>query len=172
MDLYKAIETRKSVRAYQDKPVEKEKFSRIMAAARLAPSARNDEEWRIVAVSDTETRRKLAEASGGQMFVAEAAYVLVICTESDKRLMMCGQPAYIIDAAIITDHITLASAAEGLGTCWIGAFDAEKVKSILGIPKEIETIAVLPLGYPEDPAAVSKHRRPLEEILCYERWEF
>jgi nitroreductase len=172
MDLYEAIKTRKSVRAYAEKAVEKEKFERIMAAARLAPSARNGEEWRIAAVTDAETRRKLAEASGGQSFIAGAPYVLVICAETDHRLMMCGQPAHVIDAAIITDHITLAAAAEGLGTCWIGAFDADKVKSILSIPKEIEAVAVLPLGYPEDPAPVSKSRRPVDEILCFEKWDF
>jgi nitroreductase len=172
MELYEAVETRKSVRSYLDKPVEKEKFDRIMEAARLAPSARNSEEWRIVAVSDPETRKKLAEASNNQMFIAQAAYVLVICADTDKRLMRCGQPAYAVDAAIITDHITLAAAAEGLGTCWIGAFDASEVKSILGIPEKIETVAVLPLGYPEDPKKEIKRRKSINEILCFEKWKF
>jgi nitroreductase len=152
--------------------VEEEKFNRIMEAARTAPSARNDQEWRIVAVTDGEIRQRLAEASNNQMFIARAAYVLVICAETDKRLMSCGQPAYAVDAAIITDHITLAAAAEGLGTCWIGAFDPEKVKSILGIPEKIEAAAVLPLGYPEDPGKKEKSRKPMKEILSRERWDF
>ncbi|MFP4383669.1 MAG: nitroreductase family protein [Spirochaetia bacterium] len=172
MELYEAIETRKSVRSYLDKPVEEEKFSRIMEAARIAPSARNDQEWRIVAVTGVETRKKLAEACNNQMFVAQAPFVLVICAETDKRLMSCGQPAYAVDAAIITDHITLAAAAEGLGTCWIGAFDPEKVKTILGIPEKIEVVAVLPLGYPSDPEKKEKSRKPMEEILSREKWDF
>ena len=69
------------------------------------------------------------------------------------------------------DHITLCVAAEGLGTCWIGAFYEDEVKKILGIPAEIRVVALLPIGYPKDPSPVRKYRLPLEKILMYENWK-
>jgi len=75
-----------------------------------------------------------------------------------------------VDAAIAIDHITLAAVAEGLGTCWIGAFDADEVRRILGIPPAIEVVELLPLGYPVDPAPVVKSRRRIEEIVHSDRW--
>ena len=85
--------------------------------------------------------------------------------------MPCGQLSYPIDLAIAIDHITLCAAAEGLGTCWIGAFDEEKVRAILGIPSHIRVVALLPLGHPTDPTPAEKRRLPLEAIVKRERWE-
>ena len=84
--------------------------------------------------------------------------------------MRCGQPAYPIDVAIAMDHLALAAAAEGLGTCWIGSFDEALVKQILGIPAEVRVVQLMPLGYPVDPSPVVKSRLSLEKILHYERW--
>ena len=170
MDVYEAIRTRKSVRSYRDKPVEKEKLVRILEAARLAPSASNRQEWRFVVVADVEKRRRLMEAAGGQEFVGEAPVVLVCCAETDGHRMRCGLECYPIDVAIAIDHITLAAVAEGLGTCWIGAFDQETVRSVLGIPPEIVVVELLPLGYPRDGSVAAKSRRALEEIVRWEAW--
>jgi nitroreductase len=85
--------------------------------------------------------------------------------------MTCGQPSYPIDAAIAIDHITLGAAAEGLGTCWIGAFYEDEVKQILGIPPEIRVVALLPLGYPQDPRPARKLRLSLERIVSCENWK-
>ena len=160
MDIYDAIETRKSVRAYQNTQVPEAVLTRLLEAARLAPSANNFQEWRFVVVRDREKRLQLAEAACRQSFVAE----------TNRHVMTCGQPCYPIDVAIAVDHITLCAAAEGLGTCWIGAFYEDEVKRILEIPPEIRVVTLLPIGYPKNPAKVRKHRRPLEKILSYERW--
>ena len=170
MDVYDAIRTRKSVRAYLDKPVEPEKLERVLEAARLAPSANNIQEWRFVVVTDAEKRRRLAEAASGQRFVAEAPVVIAACAQADGKIMRCGQACYPIDVAIAIDHLTLAAVAEGLGTCWIGSFDPETVRQILGIPKEIVVVELLPLGYPEDPRVVNKSRLPMETIVHYDSW--
>ena len=85
--------------------------------------------------------------------------------------MSCGQLCYPIDVAIAIDHLTLCAVAEGLGTCWIGAFDEAQVKDILAIPKAIRVIELLPIGYPEDPSPGEKKRLPLSEIVKYERWQ-
>jgi nitroreductase len=170
MDVYEAIRTRKSVRSYLDKAVEQDKLERILEAARLAPSANNRQEWRFVVVTDPEVRRRLADEGCGQRFVGEAPVVIAACAETDRRTMRCGIPCYLVDVAIAIDHLTLAAAAEGLGTCWIGSFDPQKVRSILGIPAEVEVIELLPLGYPRDPKPVAKSRLPLDAVVHRERW--
>jgi nitroreductase len=170
MDVFEAVKTRKSVRKSLDKPVEEEKLSQILEAARLAPSASNRQEWRFVVVRDKDTRMKLAEASGAQMFIAEAAVVLAACAETDGKIMHCGLPCHPIDVAIALDHITLAAVELGLGTCWIGHFDAPAVKKILGIPDEIVVVSLMPLGYPADPAAIAKKRLSKDQILHWEHW--
>ena len=172
MDVYEVIKTRKSVRAFQSREVPDEVLERILDAARLAPSANNFQEWRFVVVRDRETRDELVEAACRQTFVAQAPVVLACCAETNNHVMTCGQPSYPIDVAIAIDHITLCAVAEGLGTCWIGAFYEDEVKRILSIPPAIRVVALLPLGYPQDPALVRKLRRSLERIVCYEKWDF
>jgi nitroreductase len=170
MDIMEAIRTRKSVREFLDKPVAEEILDRVMEAARLAPSARNGQEWRFIAVRDRAMRERIAVEAARQPFIGQAAILLACCAETDERMMSCGQLAYPIDVAIAMDHLSLAAVAEGLGTCWIGAFDERKVKEALGIPSAVRVVQLMPLGYPADPAAVPKRRLPLAHILRRERW--
>jgi nitroreductase len=171
MDVYEAIRVRKSVRAFDVRDVPEEVLGRILGAVRLAPSASNRQEWRFVVVRDPATRKKLAAAAKNQKFVGDAPVVLACCAETDGHVMSCGQLCYPIDVAIAIDHLTLCAVAEGLGTCWIGAFDEAQVKNILGIPKDIRVVELLPLGYPRDPAPATKSRLPLNQIVRRERWQ-
>lgn len=170
MDIYQAIQIRKSVRAFTAREVTEDVLTRILAAARLAPSAKNFQEWRFVVVREPETRRRLAQAARSQKFVGEAPVILACCAETDGHVMTCGQLCYPIDLAIAIDHITLCAVAEGLGTCWIGAFYEDQVKEILGIPPEIRVVHLLPIGYPADPTLVEKNRLPLDITVKYNRW--
>lgn len=170
MTVSEAIRTRKSVRSWQSRAVEREKLDRVLEAARLAPSARNDQEWRYVVVTDPEKRALLGEAAHNQVFVGEAPVVIVACARTDRRLMSCGHLAFLIDVAISIDHLTLAATEEGLGTCWIGAFDPARVREILGIPAEIEVVEILPLGYPTRPEAVLKKRLAASEVFHFDTW--
>ena len=170
MDIYEAIAHRKSVRSFKDKDVPEEIISRLLEAARLAPSASNRQEWRFIVVRDQATRKELSVAARGQKFVGEAPVVLACCAETDSHVMACGQLCYPIDVAIAIDHITLCATADGLGSCWIGAFDEDKAKEILGIPPQIRVVGLLPMGYPKDPSRVEKNRLPLEDIVKHERW--
>jgi nitroreductase len=170
VDVYEAIRTRKSVRSYLDRPVEPDKLARVLEAGRLAPSARNAQEWRFVVVTDSGLRRRLATEASTQGFMAEAPVIIAACAETDGRVMRCGQLAYSIDVTIAVDHLTLAAVAEGLGTCWIGSFDAGKVRQLLGIPEQVQVVELLLLGYPSDPAPTPKSRLPLEDIVRYEAW--
>ena len=169
MDVFEAIKERRSVRAYDDKPVEKEKLDKIFEAARLAPSACNFQEWRFVIVTEKPKREKLMEAANNQKFVAEAPVVIACCAETDEHRMRCGELCYPIDVAIVIDHITLAAVALGLGTCWIGSFYPEKVKKVLNIPESVKVVELLTLGYPTD-SPHPKSRKSLKEIVSFEEW--
>ena len=170
MTAHEVIRIRKSVRSWQDRPVARETLERVLEAGRLAPSARNDQEWRFVVVTDESVRKQIGEAAGNQAFVGQAPAIIVACAETDRRTMSCGHLAFLIDTAIAIDHITLAAVEEGLGTCWIGAFDPDRVRSILGIPPAVEVVELLPIGYPKDPAPVQKNRLPFDRIVHWERW--
>jgi len=170
MDVLGAIRKRYSCRSYAGRPVEREKLECILNAARLAPSAKNLQDWRFVVVTDGQKRRRLAEAANNQMFVAQAPAVIVACSNSDY-VMRCGQAVGPIDVAIALEHVALEAAELGLGTCWIGSFYPEKVREVLEIPPEIAVIELMTVGYPADQPRQAK-RLPLERIVCYERWQF
>ncbi len=170
MDVIDAIKTRKSVRGYQNRLVEDKKLNLVLEGGRLAPSAGNRQEWRFVVVRDLETRKKLAEAAGGQTFIAKAPVVIAACAETDGHVMRCGQLSYPIDVAIALDHMSLTAVELGLGTCWVGSFEEEKVKEILGIPKRVRVVELMSLGYPIDQSPLEKKRLTLDTIVKYEHW--
>ncbi len=171
MKIIRQIQERYSVRAYQKRPVEKEKLSAVLTAARLAPSARNSQEWRFVVVQEAARRQQLSVAANNQAFVGTAPVVIACCSTNTDYIMRGGQLAYPIDLAIAIDHMTLQAVAEGLGTCWIGSFYEDQVKALLEIPATIRVVALLTLGYPQD-APQPKKRLPLSGIVCHERWKF
>jgi nitroreductase len=169
MELWDAINRRRSIRKFTDQPVEEAKLNRVLEAGRVAPSAGNRQEWKYVVVRDAALRGQLAEAANGQQFVGEAPVCLVCCAVEAEHVMSCGQASYPIDVAISVDHMTLAAVEEGLGTCWIGAFREPAVKKLLGIPEKVRVVALLPLGYPDmEPRA--RQRKPLSEIVSWDRW--
>jgi nitroreductase len=170
MNVVEAIRKRRSVRSYLDKVIEEEKLNAVLEAGRLAPSASNRQEWRFVVVRDGEVRRKLGEAANEQSFVGEAPVVLAACAVTDGHVMSCGQLCYPIDVAIALDHISLAAVEQGLGTCWIGAFNEVKVKEILGIPEKIRVVELMPLGYPVTQAVEEKNRLSFSKIVKYDHW--
>jgi nitroreductase len=170
MDLSEAINKRYSCRAYQNRPVESEKLEIILDAARLAPSARNYQDWRFVVVTDKEIRAQLCVAAANQAFVAQAPVVIACCSNL-THWMRCGQPTGPIDVAIAIEHIALTTTSLGLATCWIGSFYPDQVRGILQIPTHIHVIELLALGYPADQQPEIR-RLPLKSIVCHEKWGF
>jgi nitroreductase len=169
MNVLEAVSKRYSCRSYLDKPIEKAKLAQIFEAARLAPSAKNLQDWRFVVVTDKDKRTQVAHAAYEQMFLAQAGAIVVACSNNDY-VMRCGQPIAPIDVAIALEHIALEAVEEGLATCWIGSFDPDKIRQILGIPPNIAIIELMGLGYPAD-SPRKPNRQPIESIVCYNRWQ-
>lgn len=164
LDVFEAIRTRKSIRKFKSEPLPVEKFEMIFEAARLAPSAGNRQPWRFVVVQDTERKSALATAANNQTFLADAAAIVAAIgdPEISKRW-------YDKDVMIAVEHMVLAAETMGYGTCWIGAFDEEKVRSLLKIPKEMRVIALLAIGIP-DIVPPSRPRKELSEIFFKEEY--
>ncbi len=170
MAVLEAIRKRYSCRAYHEKSIEPEKLDSILEAARLAPSASNMQDWRFVVVTDSQVKRQVAETTNRPEVFAKAGAIIAACSNSDY-VMRCGQAIGPIDVAIALEHICLQATDLGLGTCWIGSFDPEKVRSILGIPADIEVIELMAVGYPADSKPEPK-REPMGKIVSFEKWKF
>ena len=161
MNVLEAIKTRRSVRAYSAQPIPTEVMQRMRQALRFAPSACNYQPWHFIFVVQTDLRRRLAQLANDQLWIADAPVTIVACgfpEQAFKAMGGYGNSAEI-DAAIAIDHLTLAAVADGLGTCWIGAFNEAGVKELLQIPAEAKVVAMTPLGYP----ASSDMNHPLDE---------
>jgi nitroreductase len=108
-------------------------------------------------------------AAMNQAFIGQAPVVLAACATESEKVMLCGHPTYAVDVSIAFAYMLLQAYALGLGTCWIGAFKEDEVKSILGVPKGVRVVALSPLGYPAvEPAA--RPRKGMAEIACYEAY--
>ncbi len=168
----KVFEERRSIRRFGDRPVEDEKLQAVLEAARLAPSWANMQCWTYVVVKDRETREAVSatlERNPAQRSVVEAPVLIVACADPELSGKVKDQSYYLVDIGISLQHLCLEACNQGLGTCWIGWFDEDRVKSILGIPENIRVVAMTPLGYPAVyPEA--RGRKPLEEIVFRERW--
>lgn len=170
MDIYQAIETRRSVRSYQDREIPDDLLQRVLEAARLAPSANNLQPWKFILVRDLDLKEKLVPLCASQGFIAGAPIVVVACGLPTRGGIGGYASSMMVDVAIAFDHLTLAAAAEGLGTCWVGAFDNDGVKQLLGIPQEVQVVVISPLGYPSTAGAGSKVRKKLEEIVSSDKF--
>lgn len=169
MDFYEVINKRYSVRKYKNQPVEEPKLNRVLESARIAPSAANRQPLYFIIIKDENRIRSLKKAYDRDWFYT-APIVVCACGEPSKTwIRKDGKNYNDVDVAIAMDHLILAATAEGLGTCWIGAFDCKAVKEILELPRGIEPIAMTPLGYPADYPS-PKTRKSLPEIMHHEKW--
>lgn len=167
MEFGELIQARQSVRAYEGREVEPEKLGRVLHAARRAPSAGDLQAYRVAVARAPERRRALARAAD-QDFVAQAPVVLVFLADGPTSAVVYGrrgQTLYALqDATIACAYAQLAACNEGLASCWVGAFDEERVRALLGVGDELRPVALLPLGYPAAPPYRTP-RRPLSETV-------
>ncbi len=176
-----AIRHRKSVRKFQETPVEEEKLMEILEAARLAPSGNNKQPWYFIVVKNENVKQDVAIATNNQMWIASAPVVIVaiadICARSenytgmyvDEETSGFDLKRVLRDTTIAITQILLEVDNQGLGACWCGAFTQKTIRPVLNIPDDKFVLAVIPVGYPaEEPKA--KPRKDLNSILRYETW--
>jgi nitroreductase len=164
MEFFEVIEKRRSVRAFADAPVQNDKLERILAAARLAPSAGNLQAFQIAVIEDEATKKTLAAAAMGQAFLAEAPVVLVFCAspeQSEGRYGERGASLFCLqDATIAACYAQLAATALGLASCWVGAFDEGRVSRALKAPPRLRPAAMMPIGAPAEAPERPQRRAP------------
>lgn len=169
MDFSQLIETRYSVRVYKPDPVEEEKLHQVLEAARLAPTAHNQQPFQLIVIHTKGREDELRRIYNRDWFV-RAPLVICACGIPGGAWVREDKKNYaVVDVAIVVDHLILAATDLGLGTCWIGAFNERATREVLGLPMEVEPIAFTPLGYPADQPK-PKERKSLQELVRYERW--
>lgn len=162
MDLYEAIKTRRSVRKYQRTPVPQDKLLRIWEAVRWAPSACNLQPWKFLVVNSPDKRAKLKGIL--QDWALEAPVLIIALGNRENAWRRDNESIHPVDVAIAVEHLVLAATAEGLGTCWICAFDRKRLSAALNIKPEWDPVAVIPLGYSADDSPRST-RKEIAEIV-------
>ncbi len=174
MDIYEVLQDRRSVRKYAPDPVSPEKLTRILDAARIAPSWSNKQCWKFIIVSDPEKKKQLAASMPSDNPALKAVrdtapVVLVLCADPEASGKQDGKDYYLLDAGLAMQQLMLAAHAEGLGTCWIALFDEEKARPVCAVPPEYRVVALTPLGVPEKQPG-ERPRQKLEEMVYLEQW--
>ncbi len=162
---------RASIRSYSERIVSKKMLDEVLEAGRLAPTACNYQPFQFVVVKEKENLAALAEGYPADWF-AEAPVVIAICIQPKKawHRKKHDDRCYVdVDAAIAADHMTLAAAELGLGTCWVGAFDPKVVRRVLQIPRSAEPLILLTLGHPNEKGR-PKTRKSMDELVSCETW--
>ena len=170
MEYSDVIANRYSVRAYRSDSVEDEKLQQILEAARLAPTAANRQPVQLIVVHTAGRETELGRIYRRPWFV-QAPLVIAICAISSQAWVREDDRfnARLVDSAIVADHLILAAANLGLGTCWIAAFNVNAAREVLRLPPEVEPVIFTPLGYPADQPG-PKVRKPLADLVRYEHW--
>lgn len=164
MDVLDAIRARRSVRKYSDKPIPKEVIARIVDCARFAPTARGEEPWEFIAVTDRERLDRIAGMTDHGKFIGACACALVVCCKDTKY--------YLEDGCAATENILVGAAALGVGSCWVAGDKkpyCEELLEFLKVPEGYKLISILALGYPAE-NAIPQEKRPLQEMLHWERF--
>ena len=165
MDFLELVKLRHSVRQYSAREVEKEKLEYVLECARLAPSAVNKQPWHFYVVQGAEVKRAL-DACYVREWFAQAPLCIVACVDDGQAWVRSadGKNHADIDVAIAVEHICLAAAAQGLGSCWVCNFDVERCAQVLQLPEGRRPVALIPIGYPLTDEVPAKGRKGMKEI--------
>jgi len=184
MEFFEALSTRRSIRRYQERPIEEEKLRAVLDAVRASPSWANQQCPRLVIVKDAVTKQRISELSYLESFfatkgyksnpamkaLAQAPVVIVLCADPTQSGAIRSQDYYLADCGIAAQSLMLAANAQGLGTVFVGIFQEEPLRDLLGIPETIRVVGLFPLGYPAEEKKDGPKRKPLEEICFVEKW--
>lgn len=168
VDFLDLAKRRRSVRGFQNRLIEKEKLMEILEAGRVAPSAKNFQPLHFIVAQDKAVREQIGTTYRGA-WLPEAPVIIVVCGDHSQSWRRAdGKDHCNIDAAIAIDHMTLAAANLGIGSCWVCAFNAMECHRLFRLPAHLEAIALLPLGYPAEEGVsqqTAKKRKQLEELV-------
>lgn len=167
MELMEAIRRRRSIRKYENKPVEDEKIWEMLEAARWAPNAGNTQTWRFFVVKKDDIKKKLSSAALNQRHIWAAPVDIVVGYDIEEIYRFYrerGVELYAIqDSAAAIQNMLLSAYSLGLASCWVGAFDEEEVAKILDLPQKIRPVAIVAVGYPAEKEET--RRKPLEDVV-------
>lgn len=158
------VSKRYSVRSFQDTPVEEEKIRYIFEAVRAAPSACNNQPWIFIVLRDENSRFSLKKTYDRFWFLQAPVIIAACCDRTVSWKRADGKEFGDIDTAIALDHLTLAATEQGLGTCWIGAFNEPEARKVLRLPETVDPVAFTPLGYPSSGRPPQK-RKDVNELM-------
>jgi nitroreductase len=163
------IRDRRSIRKYEDRKIPKNLLDQVLEAARLAQSAGNKQPWEFVLVSEKTLKNKLAAS-----FVGESAVVIVCIAHPENCGHVGFSDSFLVDVAIAIENMALVSWELGLGSCWIGHYDEEKVKNLLNIPKNLKVVSLLSLGFPKEKInkkMIKNNKKSLSQIIHFEKYK-
>lgn len=168
MEIFESIKNRRSIRKYRKKIVEKEKLLKVLEAARLAPSAMNRQPYSFFVTSDINTIEKISSACNQHW---ETPTIIVAVAYPKKAWVReDGEEYWKADTSIAMAFLSLQACSEGLGTCWIIAFNEDNIKEILGIEKDVRIVGMTPLGYPAEKKSPVTKRKTIDELVHFEKW--
>ncbi|MBN1950445.1 MAG: nitroreductase family protein [Bacteroidales bacterium] len=169
MDVFEAIFTRRSIRRYSDKKIEKEVVDKIIQAGMYAPSAVNKQPWHFIIFSDLKTRDAIIEVHPNASMLTGAQMGILICYDESLQHDEGYGP---VDCAAATQNMLLAAHAQGLGACWVGVYPRQNrivaLKEIFSLPSRVVPFAVISLGYPAEQKGTPD--RVKEERIRREKW--
>jgi len=169
MDILPEILARKTVRGFSSESVDKASLDRILEAGRLAPSAKNRQEWRFIVIQKNELTKSIQSAAFGQEHVGDAPVIIAACTTNIDYRMPNGQLSYPIDSSFAVSFMLLQAVREGLGTSIVTTFDEQEVKDIITVPYSMRVVMLLLIGHPKGDADPSP-RKALRRIVSYNHW--
>ncbi len=169
MALLPVIAERRSCLRFDGRAVDSAKLDQIIEAGRLAPSAKNRQEWRFIVIRKADLRERIAAAAFREQNVGTAPVVIAACTTNIDYLMPNGQYSHPIDLAVAATFMAIQAEAEGLQSCFITTFDEQEVKDLLSVPHRMRVVLLLVLGYAAE-ATPRQPRKPLQQIVSYDHW--
>ncbi len=170
--MMQAILERRSIRQFTKQVVEQEKMNEIFKAIQVSPSWKNKQCWEVIHIDNSETIAKvgaLARYNPSESAYHDASQLLIFCADPARSGNRNEKPYYMSDTAIAITHATIAATNLGLGSCWVGIFAEEEIKTLLGIPAELRVVGLLPIGYPNE-APKARPRREISDIIHHNQF--
>jgi nitroreductase len=169
MDFFQLVEERYSVRAYKPDAVEDDKLQFVLKAAQMAPTAANKQPFQLIVIHTKGREHELSRLYHRDWFFQAPLIIGMVTLPAQAWIRSDGKNYGDVDSTIAMDHLILAAASVGLGTCWVANFNPQAAREVLGLPQDAEPVAFTPLGYPADQPRPKK-RKSLSELVKWERW--